>query len=59
MVTDLPTSALELIAGRLDWRAYVRSLRAVDVEATFVRDDLLPAMAELALLPYLVLKRAF
>jgi predicted ATP-grasp superfamily ATP-dependent carboligase len=59
MVTDLPTSAVELIAGRLDWRSYIRSLRAVDVEATFVRDDLRPAMAELVLLPYLALKRAF
>jgi D-aspartate ligase len=51
--TDLPTAVPELLAGRLRWREYLRSLRAADVEGLFERDDPLPAVAELALLPYL------
>ena len=42
---------------QLDWRAYARSLRAANVESVFSRDDPLPGLAELALLPYLAVKR--
>ena len=42
---------------RLDWRAYMRSLRVFDVESVFSRDDPRPGLAELALLPYLAVKR--
>jgi D-aspartate ligase len=51
--TDLPTALPELVAGRLGWRQYIRSLVSADVEGLFERDDPLPAFAELALLPYL------
>jgi D-aspartate ligase len=51
--TDLPTAVPELLTGRLRWREYFRSLRGADVEGLFDRDDPLPAIAELALLPYL------
>jgi predicted ATP-grasp superfamily ATP-dependent carboligase len=51
--TDLPTAVPELLAGRLRWREYFRSLWGADVEGLFERDDPLPAFAELALLPYL------
>jgi D-aspartate ligase len=59
IVTDLPVGALEILGGRLDWRSYLRSLRAVDTEAVFSRDDPLPGLAELALIPYLYAKRGF
>jgi predicted ATP-grasp superfamily ATP-dependent carboligase len=59
LVTDLPTAGYELLRGRLDWRAYLRSLRTVDTEAVFTRDDPLPGLAELALIPYLAMKRGF
>ncbi len=59
LVTDLPTAGYELLRGRLDWRAYLRSLRAVDTEAVFTRDDPLPGLAELALIPYLAMRRGF
>jgi predicted ATP-grasp superfamily ATP-dependent carboligase len=58
-VTDLPTALVELWNCRLSWRAYVQSLRTVDVEAVFSRDDFLPAVAEVLLIPYLALKRGF
>ncbi len=59
LVTDLPTAILQILNGQLDWRAYLQSLRNFQVEAVFSRVDPLPGLAELALLPYLSLKRGF
>lgn len=57
LATDIPMAVKELVARRLDWRAYLRSLRRPDVESVFCRDDPAPALAEIALLPYLAVKR--
>lgn len=57
LATDLPTAALQVARGELGWRATVRSLLTTDVGAVFSRDDPLPALAEIALLPYLALRR--
>jgi D-aspartate ligase len=57
LATDLPTAAIELTHRRLDWRAYLRSLRAPSVESVFSHDDLGPGLAEVALLPCLAMKR--
>jgi D-aspartate ligase len=57
LATDVPTAAAELVRRRLDWRAYLRSLRVLDVESVFTPDDLGPSFAELALLPYLAIKK--
>jgi predicted ATP-grasp superfamily ATP-dependent carboligase len=59
LVTDLPTGAVGLLGGQLDWPAYLRSLWEANTEAVFSRDDLLPGLAELALIPYLIVKRGF
>jgi len=59
LATDLPVGVLEIVGGRLDWRSYLRSLRTAHTEAVFSRDDPLPALAELALLPYLAVSRGF
>jgi len=59
LVTDLPTGILQILNGHLDWRAYLQSLKSFQVEAVFSREDPLPGFAELALLPYLSLKRGF
>ncbi len=59
LVTDVPTAALELTRGALDWRPYMRSLRRANVESVFASDDPAPGFAELALLPYLALRRGF
>ena len=40
-------------------RAFARTLRSADTEAVFTRDDPAPALAELALIPYLMYKRGF
>jgi D-aspartate ligase len=59
LLTDIPTAFDEFRRGTLTPRAYVRSLRRANVEAVFMRDDLLPAFAELALAPYLLVKRGY
>jgi predicted ATP-grasp superfamily ATP-dependent carboligase len=59
LVTDLPTSLLEIARGNLGWRSYIRSLRRTNVESVFSRDDPWPGLAELALLPYLFVRRGF
>jgi predicted ATP-grasp superfamily ATP-dependent carboligase len=59
LLTDLPTAALEMWAGRLHWRDYIASLRRVDVEAVFRYEDPLPFLAEWPLIPYLAVKRGF
>ncbi len=59
LATDVPTAVALFAQGALDWRAYARSLRAANAESVFSRDDLLPGVAEVALLPYLAVKRGF
>src|SRR6266850_1958960 len=59
LVTDVPTGVLEILKGRQNWRTYLWSLRHFDVEAVFSREDPLPGLVEIALLPYLSVKRGF
>jgi predicted ATP-grasp superfamily ATP-dependent carboligase len=59
LMTDLPTGAADVLAGRVRLGPYVRSVRAADTEAVWDRRDIRPWFAELALLPYLAVKRGF
>jgi predicted ATP-grasp superfamily ATP-dependent carboligase len=59
LVTDISTGVVEIFHGHLDWRAYLQSLRGVHVESVFSREDPLPALVELTLVPYLAVKRGF
>jgi predicted ATP-grasp superfamily ATP-dependent carboligase len=58
-LTDLPTAIVAVLKRRLSWSAYVRSLRGLATDAVFCRDDPVPGLLEVALLPYLALKRGF
>jgi D-aspartate ligase len=55
--TDLPNALRDAWHGRISLRDYFRSLREVDTEAVFAWDDPLPGLFELALTPYLALRR--
>jgi D-aspartate ligase len=55
--TDLPNAVRDLAAGHLRVRDYLRTLRGVDTEAVFSAGDPLPWLYELALLPYLAVRR--
>ncbi len=57
LITDLPTGVREVLNGHQNWRSYVRSIMRSDVEAVFSREDPLPGIAEVALLPYLSFRR--
>jgi D-aspartate ligase len=57
LATDLPNAVRDIQAGTLRPGDYLRSLRGVDTEAVFSFGDPLPSCYEIALLPYLALKR--
>jgi D-aspartate ligase len=59
LVTDVPTCLLEMLWGRLAWREVLRSLTTFEIESVFCREDLLPGLVELALIPYLYVRRGF
>lgn len=59
MVTDFPTSIGDIWAGRLTPRAYLGSLMDFKIESVFSSEDIIPTLAELALLPYLAIKRGY
>jgi D-aspartate ligase len=55
--TDVPTSLGETVKGRMKLGAFLQNLGRFDTESVFSRDDLRPAFAELAHLPYLYATR--
>jgi predicted ATP-grasp superfamily ATP-dependent carboligase len=59
MITDVPSAFAGMVAGELDPKSYLRSLRNCNVDAVFSREDPLPGIAEILLVPYLVRKRGF
>jgi D-aspartate ligase len=59
MVTDIPTSVIGMLHGRLNLNSYSTSLWNMGVESVFSQEDVLPSLAEIALLPYLAVKRGF
>lgn len=59
MTTDIPASLIALLKGELDIRGYLRSLRNCRVEAVFTHEDPVPGLAEILLIPYLMIKRGF
>jgi predicted ATP-grasp superfamily ATP-dependent carboligase len=50
---------MAMLSGDTDWKSYLRSLKNCNVEAVFSRRDPLPGLAEVALIPYLAIKRGF
>jgi len=59
LITDVPTGVIEILGGRQNWWAYLRTLKGFDIESVFSCVDPLPGLVEIALLPYLAVKRGF
>jgi predicted ATP-grasp superfamily ATP-dependent carboligase len=59
LLTDLPTGVVGVLHGQFKWFSYLRSLWNCDEEAVFSLEDPLPGLVELALIPYLTVKRGF
>jgi predicted ATP-grasp superfamily ATP-dependent carboligase len=57
LVTDVPNALRDVHAGKAQTADYLRTLRRVDAEAVFSLRDPLPGLYEIALLPYLAVKR--
>lgn len=55
--TDLPNAVRDIWRRQLRTRDYLRTLRGVDTEAVFSLRDPLPSLFELALAPYLAVRR--
>ena len=55
--TDLPAAMVAILRGDTDWKGYFRSLINCNTEAVFSPNDPLPGLAEVALIPYLAIKR--
>ncbi len=57
--TDLPAAMMALFSGDTSVTGYLRSLKDCNVEAVFSAGDPLPGLAEVALVPYLAIKKGF
>jgi len=57
LLTDVPVAISDMLAGCLNFRTYVESLRRTGIESVFANDDPLPFVAEVALLPYVIWKK--
>lgn len=57
--TDVPAAMIAILSGDTGWRGYFRSIKHCNVEAVFSSDDPIPGIAEVALVPYLAIKRGF
>ena len=59
LITDLPTAVPGIFLGKVAISSYFRSLRRTRVESVFCPEDVLPSLAEVLLLPYLIVKKYF
>ena len=57
--TDIPAAFVGMLNGDTSFKDYLRSLRSCDTEAVFSLNDPVPGLAEIALIPYLAVKRGF
>jgi D-aspartate ligase len=57
LITDLPTVAADLFTGHTNLGAYLKSLNRTGIESVFCLQDVAPSIAEVVLLPYLVMKK--
>jgi len=57
LLTDVPTAISDILNKHITLGEYLASLRKTRVESVFCRKDLLPSIAEIALLPYLIAKK--
>ena len=59
LTTDIPTVFLEIVKGKMKIRDYIASMRGKKTDAVLSLKDPLPFLAEMALIPYLWVKRGF
>jgi D-aspartate ligase len=52
LLTDVPTAFGDIARGHLSWNAYFASIKRTRIESVFCKDDPMPSLAEMLLLPY-------
>jgi D-aspartate ligase len=57
LLTDLPSAFSGIVQGKVKWSSYVSSMRRTRIESVFCKEDPLPSLAEMVLLPYLFAKK--
>jgi predicted ATP-grasp superfamily ATP-dependent carboligase len=57
--TDVPAAAMGILSGDTSLNGYLCSLKGCNTEAVFSLSDPAPGLAEVALIPYLAIKRGF
>jgi D-aspartate ligase len=57
LMTDIPTAFSDMLDGHLKLSSYIDSLKRTRVESVFSVEDPIPSVAELVLLPYLIMKK--
>jgi len=57
LLTDVPAAASDMLHGHLNLRSYWTSVTRARIESVFCRQDPLPSLAELMLLPSLTAKK--
>jgi D-aspartate ligase len=57
LLTDVPTAFGDLLRGHLNWSEYIASIKSTKIESVFCKDDLMPSVMEVSLLPYLFSKK--
>lgn len=55
--TDRQAAVMAMLSGDTVWKGYLRSIKNCTVDAVFCPSDPLPGLAEVALIPYLAIKR--
>jgi len=59
LLADTPTALSGILGGHLKVSSYLRSINNTRTESVFSREDPLPSLAEVLLLPYLIKKKYF
>ena len=59
LTTDIPTVFIEIVKGNMNIRDYFTSMKGKKEFALFSLGDPLPFIAEIAMIPYLWMKRGF
>jgi D-aspartate ligase len=57
--TDIPAAVMGILSGDTSLNSYLHSLKSCNTEAVFSLSDPAPGLAEVALIPYLAIKRGF
>lgn len=57
LLTDVPASFSDMLHGHMKPGEYFKSLRKTGIESVFSFDDMMPSLAEAAMLPYFMSKK--